>query len=193
MARKPIIPKYYAHYDKETGKIYSVSNEKSDYNIHSVEIPFEEFEEFLTRAKDFNDYIVGYARSADGKTALVPMQVSEQLYGFRNNVFEWITDAPTKNTELTVTWDKLSKQWEFKLSAQCKKRMRDSQVGSTVFFVTLADDFDFLIRSIVIEIKKLVTESNIVIPFESAIESQLDKISISSKIVFQSYGLKTNE
>ena len=122
------------------------------------------------------------------------MQITEQMYGFRNNVFEWITDKPTKKTELTVTWNGIKSVWEFKLSNTAKERLEDSLVSkNVVFFVILENDFDFLIRTIFISTADLIKQDSVVINFESAFESRIDKISIASKITFRSYGLIINE
>ena len=59
-----------------------------------------------------------------------------------------------------------------------------------VFFVTLENDFDFLLRTIFINLADLITSDVISFPFESNIEHKIDKISISSKLIFKSYGLR---
>jgi hypothetical protein len=185
---------YYAHYDKKTGIIYSVSNEKLPQHTHSIEISIDDFNEFISGVRKLHEHVVGYAKTQDGSTKLVHMQVTEQMYGFRNNVFEWITDAPTDTTELIVAWNGSKSLWEFNLSTAAKERLTDSLVSTNVvFFVILEDDFDFLIRTIFIKTEDLIKQDAVFINFESTFESQIDKISIASKITFQSYGLIINE
>jgi hypothetical protein len=185
---------YYAHYDNKTGVIYSVSNEKLPHHTHSIEISIDVFNEFISGVRKLHEHVVGYAKTQDGSTTLVHMQITEQMYGFRNNVFEWITDKPTKKTELTVIWNGVKSVWEFKLSNAAKERLDDSLVSkNVVFFVILENDFDFLIRTIFIATADLIKKDSVVINFESAFESRIDKISIASKITFRSYGLIINE
>jgi hypothetical protein len=185
---------YYAHYDKKTGVIYSVSNEKLSHHTHSIEITLDDFNEFTTGTRKLHEHVVGYAKTQDGTTKLVHMQITEQMYGFRNNVFEWITDTPTDKTELVVVWNGLKSAWEFKLSNTAKERLDDSLISTNVvFFVILENDFDFLIRTIFIKTEDLIKQDNVIINFESKFESRIDKISIASKITFQSYGLIINE
>jgi hypothetical protein len=62
-----------------------------------------------------------------------------------------------------------------------------------VFFVTLETDFDFLIRTIFVDSVDLISSKQISVPFTTKIEKRIDKISISSKLVFKTYGLKINE
>jgi hypothetical protein len=88
-------------------------------------------------------------------------------------------------------WNNKDKSWQFKLSEAVKTVYRDSLLTPRlVFFVTLETDFDFLIRTIFIETVDLFSSECVRIPFESKVEHDIDKISISSKLVFKNYGLK---
>jgi hypothetical protein len=188
-----IVQKYYLHYDKKSGAIRSVSNEPPQLDWDSIELSFEEYRSYVEGEKNPEDYIIGYAKGVDGKTEITVMPVSNQVYGFRNNVFEWINQVPDADTELIVGWNGKDNTWAFNLSDKAKERVKNGIINNTVFFVTLETDFDFLIRSIIINVKDLLEQDKIVIPFTSKLETQIDKISISSKIFFQSYGLKINE
>ena len=53
----------------------------------------------------------------------------------------------------------------------------------------MASDLNFLIRTITLRPTDLILDK-IIVPFESTIETQIDKIALSTKIVFSSYGLK---
>ena len=196
MARKPpvyIPPKCFIHYDKKTGEIFSASNERNK-SYSAIEIGTFEYERFLTGADKFSDYQVGYIRTPDNQTILALSPKADQGYAFKNNVFEWIVDPPNKKTELTVTWDSVSEQWIFALSDSAKQRLADHQSNEVLpFFVMLANDFDFLINTIFISMQDLCTFKEIKKPFESRLEKDIKNISIASKIVFQSYGLKIND
>jgi hypothetical protein len=194
MARKKTWPahKYYAHYNKTDGKVFSISNERIAGHDQTIEITFEEYAEFVQDITKMLNYIVGYRKNNLGKTVLSLMQVTDQLYGFRNSLFEWINESPRKDTELIVTWNSDSKSWIFSMSEQAKIRMADNVVTSIPFFVLLENDFDFLIRTIIIEINELMI-NDIEIPFVSKFENHIDKISIASRLTFESYGLIINE
>jgi len=67
-------------------------------------------------------------------------------------------------------------------------------IPNLIFFVTIASDFDFLVRTISVDMQTLLSSTNFEVPFESTIEHQIDKISITSKLVFKSYRLQiTND
>jgi hypothetical protein len=196
MARKPprfLPPKFYIHYDKKTNEIISASNE-IDNAYSKIEITHDEYERFLYGAEKFSDYQVGLIKTTDNQTILALVKKVDQGYAFKNNMFEWIQDAPNKSTECTVTWDSINQQWIFSISKKCQDRIKENITTDTLlFFVMLENDFDFLIRTIPINIQELLTVDEVKRPFESHIEKDITKISIASKILFQSYGLKIND
>ena len=181
-------PKFYVYYDNKTGQIFSVTNETTDRYEYGFEAELSEIENFLTGDWKFIDYVVGYKRLPDNTTILGVMPKINEEYSFRNNVFEWITQSDD-DCDLTVIWDKPNKLWKFKLKPGLTERFKNLLTPRLVFFVTLEGDFDFLIRTIYIDTERLL-EGDVTIPFEHDIENKLDKVSISSKLVFDSYGLK---
>jgi hypothetical protein len=191
MARKKIIvPAYYVYYDKSTGKILAVTNEKHSVHKHSLEITQELHHKFVSGAEQFENYSVGRIRGDDGKTTVKLVSVQDNSFGFKNTMFEIVSDVPTKNTELTVTWNKSNKEWEFSITNECSERIKNNINSKLIiFFVILADDYDFLIRTIFIDPKKLLSSNHETVKFESDIESKIDKISIATNLLFESHGL----
>jgi hypothetical protein len=180
---------YYVYFDKKTGQILSVGNEPEPKFEHAIRTSFEEVEGFLTNKWKFKDYLVGYKRNQDGISNLAIVPATDQGYAFKNNVFEWITET-TERVECLVTWNGPNKSWDFKIDDRIKNYYDVVVAPKLVFFVTLEDDFDFLIRTIFINLADLISSDVISFPFESNIENKVDKISISSKLVFKSYGLR---
>jgi hypothetical protein len=178
----------YVYYDKKTSKILSISTKDDSYE-HGIKVPFDEVHDLLTGKASFRDYVVGHKKTADGKTKLGLILNSDQGYNFKNNVFEWITEQ-AKSQECIVTWNGIDKVWEFSVSNNIVEAYADMSPQKLVFFVTLEHDFDFLVRTILISSEELIASKQIVVPFKTNIEHKIDKISISSKIVFKSYGLR---
>jgi hypothetical protein len=180
---------HYVYFDKRTGQILSIGNEADLTYENGIKISFEEVEPFLDGKWKFTDYLVGYKRNEDGKSELTIVPNTDQGYAFKNNVFEWISET-NKDTECIVTWNRPKYRWEFKIDKNVAKSYDILIAPKLIFFVTLENDFDFLIRTIFINLQDLISSENVTIPFESNIESKIDKISISSKLVFKSYGLR---
>lgn len=196
MAKKKqvdLTPKYYVYYNKKSGKILSIGNEKDDSYEYGIESTWAEVEKLVDGSWSFKDYLVGYKRQADGSSVLAVVPNTEQGYVFKNNIFEWITDDNPK-AECTVTWNGPSNCWDFSLNESVRAVYSESLlVPKLVFFVTLESDFDFLIRTIFVESVDLISSEKISVPFTTKIEKRIDKISISSKLIFKTYGLKINE
>ena len=193
MAKKnsKVLNKYYVYYDNKTGTIFSITNEKSDKYEHGIEVPFDEIEKFLSGEYQFKDYVVGFKKLPNNKTVRGILPATDSTAGFRHNVFEWINDTSNKDAELFVEWDFPNKSWNFLLNSFLKKSIANEiLLSKLVFFVTLETDFDFLIRTIFIDIKELLDNDRVSVAFVSNKEHDITKISISSKLVFRSYGLK---
>lgn len=181
--------KFYVYYDKKTGAILSATNEKSVTFDHGIEVEFEDIESLLDGTADFKDYVVGYKRLADNSTVLSVLPSGINGYTFRNNIFEWISENPT--ADCIVEWNGKKELWAISLNPKSKKLYTDYILTSKlVFFVTLENDLDFLIRTIYVDLQQLLDSDSIEIPFTTTLEHKINNISISSKLVFKSYGLK---
>jgi hypothetical protein len=180
--------KYYIYYDKKTGEILAVGNEKTPRYESGIEVSFEDAEHFLTGKRQFKDYQIGYHKDS-GKTTVLSTTNEFSGYVFNNKVFEWI-DKFNKNAECIVEWNLRDRVWNFSLSRDFKNTYNSILSSKLVFFVTLENDSDFLIRTIFIATQELLTSDCVTVPFETDIETRLEKITISSKLVFKNYGLK---
>ena len=183
-------PRYFVYYNKKSGKILSIGNERDDSYEYGIEATWSEVEKLIDGSWSFNDYLVGYKRQPDGSSILAVVPNTEHGYIFKNNIFEWITDANEK-AECIVAWNGPLECWEFSLNDSVKAVYSDSLlIPKLVFFVTLETDFDFLIRTIFVDSVDLISSKQISVPFTTKIEKRIDKISISSKLVFKTYGIK---
>ena len=180
--------KYYIYYDKKTGEIFAVSNEKTSRYEHGIEVNFEDAEPFLTGKQQFKDFQIGYHKDS-GKTTVLSTTNEFSGYVFNNKVFEWITEF-NNSADCIVEWNLRDKVWNFSLSREFKNTYNSILSSKLVFFVTLENDSDFLIRTIFIATQELLTSDCVTVPFESDIENKIEKIAISSKLVFKTYGLK---
>jgi len=175
---------YFIFYDRSTGRIQAVSLNKEDSCLSFLEVSYEVYEKFVTGKNQFSNFLI-----AGSPPTIV--EVSAQGCDFKNKAFEWITDSSTNDPSLTITWNYLTRCWEFSASEDVKEEAtRSSSAGDLVFFITLKNDLDFLVRTIPISIDALVNSETISIPFSSNFEQDIDKISIASVRVFESYGLK---
>jgi hypothetical protein len=195
MARKP--PKYkehkfYAYYDKPTGTILAVSNEKNTNYSHGIEIDHSLHKKLSSNVERFEDYKIGHVKTEDNKTVAMVLANKDRLFDFKNTMIEIIESKPKIDTEIIVTWHKPWEKWIFKISKSCAARLQ-SNVNTqqqVLFFVTLADDLDFLIRDMVINVNDLISKQYLEAEFVSHLEFKIDKISISTQMIFESHGIE---
>jgi hypothetical protein len=194
MARKQSLPKYYAYFDKRSGDLLSVTNEKSQHYTHKLDIDYETYAELVSGTVKFSDYSIGYLKSIIGKTSLVISPRLSEEFIFKNTMLEIISPAIIPDPEFTVIWCGVKREWVFTISPKAKRRIIEGLVDSQlIFFITLADDYNFLIRTIIVDSNSMQSTGKIHISFAEEIESHIDKISIATKLTFQSYGLTVNE
>jgi len=187
----PIEQKYYAHYNADTGVIFSVNNFRDNSHSHAVELAFEQYERLATFKEKFTDYHVGAVVNLSGETVtgLISRKVIQD-HIFKNNILKWI-DEDTDTANLTVNWDEFNKQWVFVAADSLRQLYYDNTlpIGSILIFVTIGGDPDFLIRSIELDLKKLVLDK-IIVGFDTTWESNIDKIAITASLSNLSYSLK---
>jgi hypothetical protein len=191
IARLSVKPVYRIYFNLDSGELLAASNEPLDTYDYSIIVPYEQYESFILDRENFKDWLAVKTKTLDNEYGVELIKKEFQGHTFRNNMFEWIVDQPKKFTELVVHWDEYNKQWIFVISDLARQRYYDGKIATSVvkFFITLENDFDFLIRTIDIDLPSLIADK-VVVPFTTTLESQIDKISISSKTVFDSYGLK---
>jgi hypothetical protein len=180
---------HYVYFDKKTGQILAVTNEPESKFEHAIKKSFDDVEYFLNGTWQFKDFLIGYKKNAEGVSSLDIVPATDFGYAFKNNIFEWITETD-QQVECLVTWNGIKKTWHFEIDKHVKDYYNVIVAPKLVFFVTLEDDFDFLVRTIFISLSDLIASDTISVPFASNIENKIDKISISSKLIFKSYGLR---
>jgi hypothetical protein len=168
-----------------------MSNEIRPEYDNFITISFDQYDALASGREEFKNWTVIKTQNPGNEYGVELVQKEFQGHTFKNNMFEWIVDAPSELTELVVHWDEFNKQWIFIISDLARQKIYDGKIATpkVKFFITLKNDLDFLIKTIDIELTSLVTDK-VIIPFTTMLETQIDRISISSKTVFESYGLK---
>lgn len=180
---------YYVYYDKKTGNILSVTNERNDKLEYFVEVEKTLADPFLNGEQNFTDYCVVY----DDNIGLTIIPKEDEYFIRRTNIFEIIkpTSDLTK-VEFVVEWDMPRWGWNFYLTAKAKDRLKDEGLSQRVaIFITDASDLNILIRTIYLDTSVLLYKERIYQPFVSEKEYDLTKLNITTKLVFETYGLTT--
>jgi len=181
--------KCYVYYNRQTGQIMSVGVEPNPHFEHYIIQPFELVEQLISGRRKFSEFEVSYKKI--GTTSILAVVEKDyQGYVFKNNLYEWIKPTDERR-DCIVEWNYPDQVWRFKLDEEYKELLNDQLIGQKIlFFVTLSTDFDFLIRTIPLNVVDLVSEKFVEIPFISKLEKDIKKISISCKMTFKNYGLR---
>ncbi len=193
--RKTLAPgMVYVYYDKKTGELLSITNEVSKVYEDAIEVPYADVTSLLDTTHHFKDYIVAYRQQPDGTEKLVVetkksnrTSINDSDYVFKNKIFEWVEES-SNEVDLTITWCNTLSSWKFSLSDIFKKTHNTVLPRNLVFFITLKNDLDFLIRTISIDCEELM-QYDVFVDFESNFEKDIETISIASKVVFKDYKL----
>lgn len=182
---------YRAYFDIDSGQVLAISNEDRPEYDYSIVISYDQYDAFTTGKEQFKDWAIITTKNPDNEYGVELVRKEFQGLAFRNHMFEWISEEPTEDTELTVHWDEFNQQWIFIISDFARQQFYDKKITTQIIkiFVTLENDLDFLIRTIDLNIQDLIVDK-VVVPFETKLESEIDKLSVSSRTVFDSYGLK---
>jgi hypothetical protein len=188
-ATRKIIPCYYAYYNT-LGEITAVSNGLLDRSDLFLQISYEVFEQFVMCREQFKDWVVNRTKNSANEFGVEIVSKANQARTFRNNMFERIASTPTDDSEIIVHWDQYNKKWIFVMSNSARQRVYDNEIGTKnlSFFITYASSFNFLIRSVDIQISQLVSDK-VEIPFQSDKELKIENINLSTRHVFDNYAL----
>ncbi len=177
---------YYVYFDKNDGIIQCISNEIHNHYDASIKVEFEEVERFFNNTDQHFNFKVVF--DEDGKHSFVNRLVTSTL---KINVIETIR-ITDKECILTVIWTKDG--WEFVMSENFLQHSRAKSLNSKLkFFVTLENNINYLVREIEIQLRNLINNGKVLVPFESDKERDIDNISIITTPFFESYGMKIHE
>jgi len=186
---------YYAYYDPVTYDVFLVTNELHPTHEHYALITKDQHTDITSHKVKFHECIIDRRINLDNTvdTRLITQQTYDE-FNFKSKSLTWITDPSTTDTEFIIDYSKTEKQWEFTVTDTGRQNLEGSRYDATlVVFVTLENDFDFLIRTFYLRVHDLLKSDVLRYSFESTLESQIEKLSISTRIFFKSYGLNIND
>ncbi len=179
---------HYFYYDNKSGICCGIFLRKPEEHEYAVEIESELANKFLQGELKLSEHYISIVK---GNLEVVRKGKGlDYNYSFKSKTHYCITED-LQNADCQVIWNLKSKSWNFNFSEKCKELFNSGLVLKKIFFfITLKDDFDFLIRIVDIDTDDVLKNDNFSIPFSSSFESDINKISISTYAVFSSYSLK---
>ena len=177
---------YYVYFDKEDGTILAISNEIHKHYESSVQVEFEDVERFFNNTEQHFNYKIVF--DADGKPTFVNKNVTSTI---KTNIIETIR-LTDEDCVLTVVWTPTG--WEFVMAESFLEHPRARSINyKLTFYVTYESNINRLIRTIEIQLRNLVGNGTLKIPFTTEHELKVDEISMFTLPFFESYGMKIND
>lgn len=160
--------KFFVYYDDE-GNILSITNEKQKEG-QFLEVEEKEVQDFLNGSKPFTQFKI-HNLTTGNKGIKLATDTSSLVYT------DFCYVQSDVEGDVNVTHNSIDKCWEIKLNYNLSPKKME-------FFICKNDDINFLIRKI------LVDQKNNVVKFESTLEDDIDNLTVLTKKVYSSYGLK---
>lgn len=178
---------YYVYFDKNDGSILGLSNERMHQFDTFAEVEFKDVERFFNGVDNHANYKV--VIDADGEISFVHKSQGSLI--FKSNIIEHIR-LSDRSDVLTVEWTPSG--WNFILNERFLTHPRAKSLNSKLpFYVAVESNINMLIRKIEIQLRSLVTNGTVRVPFESDKEKVLGSVSMFTMPFFESYGMKINE
>ena len=174
---------YFVYFEKDTGNILALSNEKLDYE-NFVEVEFEEIEKFFNNTENFINFKVAFDN--DGSIKFVNKNQGDLI--FKTNIIESIR-LSNKETILTVEWSK--EGWKFIMNELFLQHPRAKSLNAKLhFYVTNDSNINLLVRQIEVQLRNLIGNGYILLPFINEKEKDIENISMFTLPFFESYGMR---
>jgi hypothetical protein len=183
-------PVVYYVYFTDAGKIDAITNEKRESTVLGfITVDYKRVEQFLTGTENFIDYVVSLA---DKDTPMIVKKTEDA--GVNTNWLINVQAPTTDNTTLNIVWNNFNKSWDFSIQESYKQQISTLNLNAQLlFFITLKQNANFLVRIINIDMKELLAAKQLQIPWISNAERDFSRLFVSTKRFFDSYGISKYE
>lgn len=181
----------YVSFEKNTGRIFGISNEK-DPDANLIEVSLKEVESLLEGKESFSNYAVEY--NPKTKTLEFVNKFEHVFDHFSVNDFIYeILENDIEDADITLTQDIPNTCWKIELGKELKKNLRSKGVSlnsGLLFSVTAKGDPNILYKTLSVHFGTIVNDNYFIIPFSMPFETEKENISIYTSRRFDTYKFK---
>ena len=183
LALSTAIPPYRVYFNKDTGEIFSVTNEASSQYDCFVEFEFDIIKDFLNGLNQFKDFQVTFI---DQNTPKIVSKYEDDITAV------FLTCAPKVthwDSMFTIENYPLIKQWGFQIRPDQKEILKKYNLN-TVLEIYIIDkrNMNFIYRTIKILINELINKDREIVQYLSNKEGDVDNIVVYVKQFFSTVG-----
>jgi hypothetical protein len=162
-------PAYSVYYDKDTGNILSITNEKREDFLNSFEVEYDLIKEFFNGKKFSSNYKVVFVDQT------TPVIISKNDTDVNLIIIDEVFKVEHWDSMFTIENYPLLQQWGFQLRPDQQTILKQHNLN-TAFEVFIVDkDYnDMLVRSIKIFLKDLLENDRIYVKHEISKEADIE-------------------
>jgi hypothetical protein len=181
----------YVSFEKDTGRILSISNERDD-NANIIEVPLSEVKTLIEGKEPFSNYAVEY--NAKTKTLEFANRFEHVFDHFSVNDFIYeLPEEDIKDPDILLIQDVPNTCWKVQIGKDLKQNLRSRGVSlntGMMFSITSKADPNVLYKTLSVHFGTVVNDNYCIIPFSMPFETEQESISVYTSRRFDTYQFK---
>jgi hypothetical protein len=180
-----IDPKFFVYFNKDTGDIKSITNESTNNLDTYITLPYTQISEFVSGKKSIFDYrVILYS----GEPTFV-----KNVYDINSTLITEVPDKEEKDGILIENFTSLG-EWRFSISESKKAQFEKYNLNSFIeIYIVDIDNFNYLYRTIKIQISELVKNNSFVVTHKTSLEKKSKRIKVLTNTSFSEINIKTKK
>lgn len=179
------VSKHRVYFNKDTGDIFSVTNEPNLEFSDYIEFDSAEVIDFLTGTKDIFQYRLVFISDTNTPLFVKKFESVDSI------LLSEVPDVVGEESGFIIENYPDIKMWSFKLSQTEKASFKNFSLSTKVeIYVVDIDNSNFLYRTISIPFEELLVEDRVMIEHESTIEQKTKRIKVLTNKFFLNFGYK---
>lgn len=181
----------YVSFEKDTGRILSISNER-DSTGNLIEAPLAEVKSLLEGKEPFSNYAVEY--NAKTKTLEFANRFEHVFDHFSVNDFIYeLPEEEIKDPDILLIQDIPNTCWKIQIGKDLKQNLRSKGVSlntGMMFSITAKADPNVLYKTLSVHFGTVVNDNYCIVPFSMPFEMEKESVSVYTSRRFDTYQFK---
>ena len=181
----------YVSFQRDTGKILSISNEK-DETANVLEVPLSEVKGLVEGIESFNSYSVEYNAKTKSLDLINKFEHTLDHFSVNDFIYEMPEDD-IKDADIVLIQDIPNTCWKIKMGNDLKKNLKSKGVRlnqGMLFSITEKGDPNVLYKTLSVHFGTVVNDNYYIVPFSMPFEETDQPISVYTSRRFDTYKLE---
>lgn len=181
----------FVSFEKDTGKILSISNEKTD-DANIIEVPLSDVVTLIEGKESFKDYAVEYNAKTKSLDFVNKFEHVLDHYSVNDFIYEMPEDD-CEDPDIMLIQDVPNTCWKIKIGDDLRKNLRAKGVKlnqGMLFSITAKGDPNVLYKTLSAHFGTVVNDNYFIVPFSMPFEEEHEQISVYTSRRFDTYQFK---